>query len=125
MYAIRSYYVLAHHREQGATVTVLTAHLADPHGYGRIIRGADGVERIVEEKDATPAERAVNEINTGIYVFTAPRVFALLAGLTNNNAQGEYYLTDVIAAARATGEKVAALAAADVEEAMGIRNNFV
>ena len=114
--------LLTHHREQGATVTVLTAHLADPQGYGRIIRGDGGVERIVEEKDATPGERAVNEINTGIYVFAAPRVFTLLAGLTNNNAQGEYYLTDVIAAARAAGEKVAALATADAEEAMGIND---
>jgi bifunctional UDP-N-acetylglucosamine pyrophosphorylase/glucosamine-1-phosphate N-acetyltransferase len=114
--------LLEHHRAQRATVTVLTAKLADPRGYGRIIRGVDGVERIVEEKDAAETERAVNEINTGIYVFAAPRVFDLLAGLTNNNAQGEYYLTDVIAAARVAGEKVAALAVARAEEAMGIND---
>jgi len=114
--------LLDHHRAEQATVTVLTAILAKPHGYGRIIRGADGVERIVEEKDATPAERAVGEINTGIYVFAAPRVFSLLAGLTNNNAQGEYYLTDVIAAARSARERVAALAVAHAEEAMGIND---
>jgi bifunctional UDP-N-acetylglucosamine pyrophosphorylase/glucosamine-1-phosphate N-acetyltransferase len=114
--------LLAHHRAQGAAVTVLTAHLADPHGYGRIIRGDGGVERIVEEKDATSGERAVSEVNTGIYVFAAPRVFALLAGLTNSNVQGEYYLTDVIAAARAAGETVAALATTGAEEAMGIND---
>ncbi|NJC87454.1 MAG: bifunctional UDP-N-acetylglucosamine diphosphorylase/glucosamine-1-phosphate N-acetyltransferase GlmU [Desulfuromonas sp.] len=114
--------LLDHHRAQQATVTVLTAELADPRGYGRIIRGTNGVERIVEEKDATPSERAVREINTGIYAFTAPRVFKLLTGLTNDNAQGEYYLTDVIVAARASGEKVAALAVARVEEAMGIND---
>ena len=114
--------LLEHHRAQRATVTVLTAAMADPRGYGRIIRGADGVERIVEEKDASPAERAVDEINTGIYVFAAPRVFALLAGLSNDNAQGEYYLTDVIGAARAAGEKVAALVVAKAEEAMGIND---
>ena len=114
--------LLDHHRAEQATVTVLTAILAKPHGYGRIIRGADGVERIVEEKDATPAERAVGEINTGIYVFAAPRVFSLLAGLTNNNVQGEYYLTDVIAAARSARERVAALAVAHAEEAMGIND---
>lgn len=114
--------LVAHHRAERATVTVLTAELDEPRGYGRIIRGAAGVERIVEEKDATAAERTVREINTGIYVFAAPRVFQLLAGLTNDNAQGEYYLTDVVAAARAAGEKVAALAVARAEEAMGIND---
>jgi bifunctional UDP-N-acetylglucosamine pyrophosphorylase/glucosamine-1-phosphate N-acetyltransferase len=114
--------LLEHHRAQQATVTVLTAELAEPRGYGRIIRGTDGVERIVEEKDATPAERTVREINTGIYCFATPRVFELLSSLTNDNAQGEYYLTDVIAAARAAGEKVAALAVARAEEAMGIND---
>jgi bifunctional UDP-N-acetylglucosamine pyrophosphorylase / glucosamine-1-phosphate N-acetyltransferase len=114
--------LLEHHRAEQATVTVLTAILDNPHGYGRIIRAAGGVEKIVEEKDATPAERAVGEINTGIYLFAAPRVFDLLAGLTTDNAQGEYYLTDVIAAARAAGERVAALAAADAEESMGIND---
>jgi len=116
--------LLAHHRSQRATVTVLTAELDNPHGYGRIIRGGDGVARIVEEKDATPAERAVREINTGIYAFAAPRVFSLLAGLTNHNAQGEYYLTDVIAEARAARERVAALAVAHAEEAMGINDRI-
>ncbi|MCM2264229.1 MAG: bifunctional UDP-N-acetylglucosamine diphosphorylase/glucosamine-1-phosphate N-acetyltransferase GlmU [Desulfuromonadales bacterium] len=114
--------LLAHHHNQQAAVTVLTAELIDPRGYGRIIRGADGVERIVEEKDATPSERTVREINTGIYVFTAPLVFELLAGLTNDNAQGEYYLTDVLVAARAAGERVAALPVAQAEEAMGIND---
>ncbi len=116
--------LLDHHRAEQSTVTVLTAILADPHGYGRIIRGAGGVEKIVEEKDATPAERAVGEINTGIYLFSAPRVFALLAGLTNDNAQGEYYLTDVIAAAWTAGERVAALAVAEAEESMGINDRI-
>jgi bifunctional UDP-N-acetylglucosamine pyrophosphorylase/glucosamine-1-phosphate N-acetyltransferase len=116
--------LVEHHRNQRAAVTVLTARLDDPRGYGRIIRGVDGVERIVEEKDATPAERTVCEINTGIYIFAAPRVFELLAGLTNDNAQGEYYLTDVIAAARTAGEKVAALPVARAEEAMGINDRM-
>lgn len=114
--------LLHYHRSQQATVTVLTAEVADPRGYGRIIRGPDGVERIVEEKDATPSERAVREINTGIYVFAVPRVFDLLTGLTNDNTQGEYYLTDVVAAARTAGERVAALAVERAEEAMGIND---
>lgn len=114
--------LLSHHRASKATVTVLTAELADPHGYGRIIRGADGVERIVEEKDASAAERAVREINTGIYVFSAPRVFALLGAISNDNAQGEYYLTDVIGAARSAGERVESMTMASAEEAMGIND---
>lgn len=114
--------LLDHHRRQKATVTILTAEVADPTGYGRIVRNATGVERIVEEKDAAPAEKAIGEINTGIYVFSAPRVFALLEGLTNHNAQGEYYLTDVVAAARAAGEGVAALAVPAAGEAMGIND---
>ena len=114
--------LLAHHRTRQATVTVLTAELADPHGYGRIIRGREGVERIVEEKDASSVERTVCEINTGIYVFSAPRVFALLETLGNDNAQGEYYLTDVIGAARAAGGRVEAMTMACAEEAMGIND---
>jgi bifunctional UDP-N-acetylglucosamine pyrophosphorylase/glucosamine-1-phosphate N-acetyltransferase len=114
--------LLAHHRVEQAAVTVLTAILPNPCGYGRIIRANGGVERIVEEKDATPSERAVTEINTGIYVLAAPRVFALLDNLTTDNAQGEYYLTDVIAAARVAGERVAALPAAQAEESMGIND---
>jgi bifunctional UDP-N-acetylglucosamine pyrophosphorylase/glucosamine-1-phosphate N-acetyltransferase len=114
--------LLAHHRAEQAVVTVLTAIVDEPRGYGRIIRGPQGVAKIVEEKDASPEERAVREINTGIYTFAAPRIFALLTGLTNNNAQGEYYLTDVIAAARAAGERVAALAVKDAEDAMGIND---
>jgi bifunctional UDP-N-acetylglucosamine pyrophosphorylase/glucosamine-1-phosphate N-acetyltransferase len=114
--------LLAHHRARQATVTVLTAELTNPHGYGRIIRGGDGVERIVEEKDASAAERSVREINTGIYVFSAPRVFTLLETLGNDNAQGEYYLTDVLGAARAAGERVEAMTMACAEEAMGIND---
>lgn len=110
------------HRQQAACVTVLTAEMADPTGYGRIIRGADGVDRIVEEKDATADERRVREINTGIYLFRAPQVFGLLRGVDNRNAQGEYYLTDVVAAARQAGERVEALLMDDAEEAMGIND---
>ncbi len=114
--------LLACHNARGAAVTVLTAVLADPHGYGRIIREADQVLRIVEEKDASPAERAVKEVNSGIYAFAAPFVFEALQGVTRNNAQGEYYLTDVVAAARAAGHVVTAVAATEAEETMGIND---
>lgn len=114
--------LIGHHRSHDAAVTVLTAVMDKPAGYGRIIRGTTGVQRIVEEKDATQAEKAVNEINTGIYLFDAPQVFALLRGLGNRNAQGEYYLTDVVAAACAAGRPVEALSVDDAREAMGIND---
>jgi bifunctional UDP-N-acetylglucosamine pyrophosphorylase/glucosamine-1-phosphate N-acetyltransferase len=114
--------LLDHHRANAASVTILTAEMHDPTGYGRIIRGPNGVERIVEEKDATSAERQVSEINTGIYLFRAPDVFTFLKQLDNRNAQGEYYLTDVVAAARLAGERVEALLVESAEEAMGIND---
>jgi bifunctional UDP-N-acetylglucosamine pyrophosphorylase/glucosamine-1-phosphate N-acetyltransferase len=96
--------------------------MADPTGYGRIIRGTIGVERIVEEKDASTAERLTKEINTGIYVFRAPEAFRFLQELDNSNAQGEYYLTDIVAAARQAGERVEALLVESAEEARGIND---
>jgi bifunctional UDP-N-acetylglucosamine pyrophosphorylase/glucosamine-1-phosphate N-acetyltransferase len=114
--------LIAHHRDHAAAVTILTAVISDPTGYGRIIRDANGVQRIVEEKDATPAEKAVTEINTGIYLFEAPQVFALLRGVGNRNAQGEYYLTDVVAAASAAGKRVESLVVRDARETMGIND---
>ena len=93
--------LLAYHHIQQAAVTILTAELADPYGYGRIVREGEAVLRIVEEKDATAKEKALREINTGIYAFEAPFVFEALSTVGRDNAQGEYYLTDVVAAARA------------------------
>ena len=116
--------LMEHHCRQAACVTILTAEMSDPAGYGRIIRGAEGVKRIVEEKDADESERRVREINTGIYLFRAPQVFALLRDVDNRNAQGEYYLTDVVAAARRAGERVEALLIDDAEEAMGINDRI-
>ena len=88
----------------GSAVSVVTAHLADPTGYGRVVRDADGrVERIVEHKDATDAERALTEINSGIYAFDAALLREALAQVGTDNAQGEKYLTDVVAIARTSG----------------------
>ncbi|MCK4536891.1 MAG: bifunctional UDP-N-acetylglucosamine diphosphorylase/glucosamine-1-phosphate N-acetyltransferase GlmU [Desulfuromonadales bacterium] len=114
--------LIAHHRSHGAVVTILTAMMGDPTGYGRIIRGESGVERIVEEKDATREEKEVAEINTGIYLFEAPQVFELLRSVGNRNAQGEYYLTDVVAAACSAGKRVEVLSVEDNREAMGIND---
>ncbi|MDZ4184776.1 MAG: NTP transferase domain-containing protein, partial [Desulfuromonadales bacterium] len=111
--------LLDYHHQQGASVTVLTATIENPHGYGRVVRDGDEVVAIVEEKDATPEIRALREINTGIYCFDAPFVFTALSQVGCNNAQGEYYLTDVLGLARSAGKKVCALAAAEGTEAMG------
>jgi len=91
----------------GATLGLLTAHLDDPHGYGRIVRAEGRVTRIVEEKDADDAERAIREINTGIMVAPAGALAKWLPTLGNRNAQGEYYLTDIVALAVADGMPVA------------------
>ncbi len=110
------------HHAETAAVTVLTALVDNPYGYGRILRDGDRVQAIVEEKDATAAERAVQEINSGIYAFAAPYVFDVLRRVGKDNAQGEYYLTDVVAAACADGRTVCALQAGSVEEVQGIND---
>ncbi len=104
-------------------MALLTVRLADPSGYGRIVRDAGGrVVRIVEEKDATADERAIKEINTGILVAPTAQLKTWLASLSNRNAQGEYYLTDVIAQAVAAGVPVAAVVLADPDEALGVNS---
>lgn len=111
------------HSAQQAAATVLTAVMPDPAGYGRVIRSASGqVEKIVEHKDATPDELAVSEINTGIYCFEAQELLQALEGLTCDNAQGEYYLTDVMAILNRQGQKVWAVKAADYRETLGINS---
>ncbi len=107
----------------GDGLAVLTVTLADPTGYGRIVRDDAGrVVRIVEQKDATDAERAIREINTGIMAIPTARLAGWLAGLSNNNAQGEYYLTDVIAAAVAEGVPVAAAQPQGEWEVLGVNS---
>lgn len=106
---------------RGQGVAVLTETLADSTGYGRIIRGADGsVQRIVEHKDANDAERAVKEVNTGILVAPTARLKDWLTRITNDNAQGEYYLTDIIALAVADGVSVQAAQPAAGWETLGV-----
>ncbi len=113
--------LLGAHREHGADATLLTAVLADAGAYGRVQRDAGGqVQRIVEAKDASPEELSIREINAGLYVFELAPLCAALEGLRPKNAQGEYYLTDVIAALLASGKRVAALQVADSAEALGV-----
>lgn len=109
-------------REQDdAAVVVLTMKLDDPFGYGRIIRDEKGdVLRIVEQKDATPEEAAVDECNSGFYCFDAQALFDALAQVGSDNAQGEFYLTDVLEIARTAGRRVRALETADPRECLGV-----
>jgi UDP-N-acetylglucosamine diphosphorylase/glucosamine-1-phosphate N-acetyltransferase len=109
------------HREENAAATVLTVTAPDPAGYGRVVRRDDGsVERIVEHKDASDAERAIDEINSGIYLFRTPQLLEALSHLRNDNAQGEYYLTDVFGWLRSQGARVAAWRSPDFGEIQGI-----
>ncbi|MGH3439952.1 MAG: bifunctional UDP-N-acetylglucosamine diphosphorylase/glucosamine-1-phosphate N-acetyltransferase GlmU [Sciscionella sp.] len=106
--------LLAEHHERGDAVTVLSAVVPDPTGYGRMIRDGRGtVTGIVEESDATPEQRGIDEINSGVYAFDAQMLARALEALSSGNAQGERYLTDVLAIARAAGGRVGALVAAD------------
>ncbi|MEJ6529884.1 bifunctional UDP-N-acetylglucosamine diphosphorylase/glucosamine-1-phosphate N-acetyltransferase GlmU [Exiguobacterium sp. USCH10] len=115
--------LLAHHEAQQAKVTVLTAIADDATGYGRVVRGEDGnVTKVVEHKDASETELAINEINTGTYVFDNELLFDALKQVGNNNAQGEYYLPDVISIAKEAGEVVAAHTAPTFDETIGVND---
>lgn len=115
----------AAHEATGAVLTVLTARQENPYGYGRIIRGFDGrVIRIVEEKDATPDERSRTEVNAGIYCAEASFLFDAVKRIGNDNAQGEYYLTDIITMANDRGLRCTAHPVADPVEVMGINDRI-
>lgn len=106
--------LLAEHGAAGNAVTVLTAEVADPTGYGRIVRGADGsVEAIVEQQDTTPEQAAIREINSGVYAFDAAVLADALGRLSTDNSQGEQYLTDVLSIARGDGHRVGSWTCAD------------
>ncbi|MED3624600.1 bifunctional UDP-N-acetylglucosamine diphosphorylase/glucosamine-1-phosphate N-acetyltransferase GlmU [Neobacillus thermocopriae] len=112
-----------HHVESHAKATILTASIDDPTGYGRIIRNESGyVEKIVEHKDASEEERMIKEINTGTYCFDNIALFEALKKVSNNNAQGEYYLPDVIEILKKQGEVVTAFQTKDFEETLGVND---
>jgi bifunctional UDP-N-acetylglucosamine pyrophosphorylase/glucosamine-1-phosphate N-acetyltransferase len=112
--------LLRQHQDERAAVTLLTATVDDPAGYGRVVRGRDGrVQKIVEDRDATAAEKQIREINVGTYVMDGPFLFEALDKLQPRNAQGEYYLTDVVGQAVGHGLRVSALAVGEAE-GMGI-----
>jgi bifunctional UDP-N-acetylglucosamine pyrophosphorylase/glucosamine-1-phosphate N-acetyltransferase len=111
------------HRERDAAATLLTAHLSDPTGYGRVVRGKDGnVARIVEDLDATDEERAIEEVNTSVYCFRHSVLAPALRRLSPNNSQGEYYLTDAIGVLADAGYPVVSMVATDPTEAAGVND---
>ncbi len=118
--------LVAKREQTGAAVVVLTMHMDDPFGYGRIVREGEGdaVARIVEQKDASPEEAAIAECNAGFYAFDTPALFDALSHVSNDNAQGEYYLTDVLEICRKNGRNVLAFMTQDAEEAMGVNSRI-
>ncbi|HOJ77239.1 MAG TPA: bifunctional UDP-N-acetylglucosamine diphosphorylase/glucosamine-1-phosphate N-acetyltransferase GlmU [Bacillota bacterium] len=107
-------------RSQNVAATILTTTMNDPKGYGRIVRNTEGnIVAIIEEKDANPEQKAINEVNTGVYCFDIQALLAALDRLTPNNAQGEYYLTDVFEIFVSQGLKVAGMLLEDSQEVMG------
>lgn len=116
---------MEYHRKGGYTATVITAEVDDPTGYGRIIRNSEGgVERIVEHRDASEAERAIKEINSGMYLFSAAELHKALKDIHNDNTQGEYYLTDTLEIMALKGLKVGACRMEDAEEVLGINDRI-
>ncbi len=118
--------LIATHREAGAAATVMTTEMEDPGSYGRIVRDADGdIERIVEAKapgDAAPEELAIKEVNAGTYAFDGGALADALSRITNDNAQGEYYLGDVLPLLRERGLRVAAYRAPDPGVNLGVND---
>ncbi|MFP7234099.1 bifunctional UDP-N-acetylglucosamine diphosphorylase/glucosamine-1-phosphate N-acetyltransferase GlmU [Bacillus subtilis] len=115
--------MLKEHTQREAKATILTAVAEDPTGYGRIIRGENGaVQKIVEHKDASEEERLVTEINTGTYCFDNEALFRAIDQVSNDNAQGEYYLPDVIEILKNEGETVAAYQTGNFQETLGVND---
>lgn len=111
--------LLSSHRRSGAAVTVLTFEPEDPGAYGRVLRDGERITAIVEAGDASPEHLGVREVNSGVYVFKSSFLFAALDELDNDNAQGEYYLTDLINIAVRRGAGAVAVKTRDPAEVMG------
>jgi bifunctional UDP-N-acetylglucosamine pyrophosphorylase/glucosamine-1-phosphate N-acetyltransferase len=115
--------LVRHHQQQQSAVTLLTANLDNPFGYGRIIREADGqISGIVEEKDASPEQRDIKEINTGVYCFNNQLLWKAMDQLSNQNAQNEYYLTDAIRILHQQGQKVVTFETNDIDQTLGVND---
>ncbi|MFB9974824.1 bifunctional UDP-N-acetylglucosamine diphosphorylase/glucosamine-1-phosphate N-acetyltransferase GlmU [Allobacillus sp. SKP2-8] len=117
--------LMQHHEKEQSAVTVLTTELENPSGYGRIVRNeSNEVAKIVEDKDATDEEKQLTEINTGTYCFDNKMLFEALKNVSNSNAQGEYYLPDVLEIAKDEGKKVTAYLTPDDKETIGVNDRL-
>jgi bifunctional UDP-N-acetylglucosamine pyrophosphorylase/glucosamine-1-phosphate N-acetyltransferase len=114
--------LIERHQTTGAAATVVTAVVDEPHGYGRIVRSGDRIVRIVEEKDASAAEQAIHEINSGIYAFSLEGLFDAVRGIAAHNAQHEYYLPDLVAVYRELGSIVETVTVSSPDEIRGINS---
>jgi bifunctional UDP-N-acetylglucosamine pyrophosphorylase/glucosamine-1-phosphate N-acetyltransferase len=115
--------LLRHHRESQAAITVMTALVDNPYGYGRVLRAKDGsIARIVEERDASDEERAIHEVNTSIMVVRQSLLGPALRRIGRHNASNEYYLTDVIEELHDTGHVTSAMVVNDPSEAAGVND---
>jgi len=111
------------HKRRDVSCTLLTCNMKNPKGYGRIIRDKDGLlEKIVEEKDATPQERKIKEVNPAVYCFDKKDLFSCIYSLKRDNKQGEYYLTDVIGIMRKKGMRIAAIKIENYLEVKGVNS---
>ena len=111
-----------HHQSTGAALTVVTAFVDQPHGYGRIVRSGQQIARIVEERDASAAERRIREINSGIYAFALDGLFDAVRAVAAENTQGEYYLPDLVAIYRQRGRRIEAIRVENPDEIRGINS---
>lgn len=117
--------LISYHLETNANTTLLTAELENPYGYGRIIRGPMGsIQKIIEERDASPKIKEIKEVNTAFYCFNNQDLFPALKKLTPNNDQGELYLTDIIQIQKDSGKNIQGLLCEDCNEVMGINNRM-
>ncbi len=115
--------LVAHHRKNQAAVTVLTFMPADPAGYGRIVRDGDGrIRAIVEDRDATAAEKRIRECNSGVYCVEAPFVWEAISAIGTDNAQGEFYFTDIVAVAVERDLRVEPFVCPDPAEVTGVNS---
>ena len=112
------------HHTSGAAATVISAIVDEPRGYGRIVRTGEQIARIVEEKDASPAERTIREINSGIYAFSLEGLFDAVRSIASQNAQNEYYLPDLVAIYRERGSTVEAVTVSNPDEIRGINSRI-
>src|SRR5262249_52516254 len=113
-----------HHTRAGARATVMTAIVRDPTGYGRIVRNGERIAGIVEDRDATPEQLKICEINSGIYAFALDGLFEALGRIAAENAQGEYYLPDLVSVLSRTGCLVETITVTDPDEIRGINSRL-